>query len=144
MKVFKAVLLLAMAVGLTRLIHSNVADEIERWIRRLNVDANNPFFQTFPSKIKTLTPGKVSMLCAGSFVYAGLFMTEGVGLLLQKRWAEYFTVIVTASFLPFEIYELVAKEFNAFKLVLLLVNAAVVVYLIWRLKQDRARHRRSR
>jgi len=37
--------------------------------------------------------------------------------------------------LPFEIYELVAKEFNPFKLVLLLGNAAVLVYLIWHLKQ---------
>jgi uncharacterized membrane protein (DUF2068 family) len=136
-KVVKAVLLLALAIGLTRLFHRDIAEEVERWIRQLNLDARNPFFQTFPSKIEGMTPGKLSMLCAGSFVYAGLFMTEGMGLLFHKRWAEYFTVIITGSFLPFEIYELAVKEFSVFKLVLLLVNVAVVVYLIWRLVHER-------
>ena len=40
----------------------------------------------------------------------GDFFDEGVSLLLRKRWAEYFTVIVTASFIPLEIYELVKKS----------------------------------
>lgn len=87
------------------------------------------------SKPQDISPRKLSFLSAGAFVYAGLFSTEGIGLLLRKRLGEYFTIIITGSFLPFEIYELVAKEFNPFKLVLLLGNAAVLVYLIWHLKQ---------
>ena len=138
-KVFKAVLLIALGIGVISLLHGNVADELERWIRRLNTDAKNPFFQTYPQKIEGLSPGKVSMLSAGAFVYSGLFLTEGIGLLMRKRWGEIVTIIITASFLPIEIYELAAKEFSVFKLLLLIGNAAVLVYLIWHLKREKKR-----
>jgi len=139
-KVFKAILLVAMGIGAIKLLHGNIAEEVERWVRRLNMDTWNPFFQTFPSKIERLSPHKVSLLSAGAFVYAGLFLTEGVGLLMRKRWGEIFTIIITGSFLPFEIYELAAKEFNVFKLLLLLGNVAVVIYLVWRLKHEKKKN----
>jgi uncharacterized membrane protein (DUF2068 family) len=137
LKLVKAVLLLALAIGAIRLIFGDTAEDLERWIRRLNVDIKNPVLEAFPAKIDAMTPRKLSLVSAGAFVYSALFFTEGIGLLLQKRWAEYFTVIITASFLPFEIYELVTKGFSVFKLVLLLANIAIVIYLIWRLKHDR-------
>ncbi len=65
---------------------------------------------------------------------AALFATEGIGLLMQKRWAEYFTSIVTASFIPLEIYE-IARRPGALKIALLAVNAIIVIYLIWRLNR---------
>ena len=136
-KVLKAILLIAVGIGAIGLLHGNVAEDVERWVRRLNVDAKNPFFQTFPEKIQGLSPGKISAVSVGAFVYAGLFLTEGVGLLMRKRWGEIFTIIITASFLPIEIYELVAKEFSVFKLLVLIANAAVLVYLIWRLKHEK-------
>ena len=61
---------------------------------------------------------------------------EGVGLLLLKRWAEIFAVIVTASFIPLEIYHLV-RHVSPIKIVVIILNAATVAYLIWRLKHDR-------
>jgi len=133
-KVLKAVLLVALAVGAIKLLDGSLGGTLERWIQRLNTDAKNPLLDALLSKLQSVSPRKLSFLCAGAFVYAGLFSTEGIGLLLQKRWAEYFTIIITGSFLPFEIYELVAKEFNVFKLALLLGNVAVVIYLIWHLK----------
>lgn len=138
-KVVKAVLLLALAVNAIRLIFGDAAEQLEHWIRRLNVDLKNPLLEAFPAKIEAMTPRKLSLVGAGAFVYSALFFTEGLGLLLQKRWAEYFTIIITASFLPFEIYELVAKGFSAFKVVLLIANAGIVVYLIWHLKHERRR-----
>jgi uncharacterized membrane protein (DUF2068 family) len=136
-KVLKAILLIALGIGAIHLLHRDIADEVERWSRRLNLDAKNPFFQTFPAKIEGMSPRKISMVSAGAFVYAGLFLTEGVGLLMRKRWGEIFTIIITGSFLPFEIYELVVKEFSVFKLLLLLGNVAVVVYLIWRVRHEK-------
>ena len=135
-KIFKAALLIALGIGALKLLHGNIAEQVERWIHRLNVDTDNPFFRTFPEKIKGMSPEKVSLLGAGAFVYAGLFMTEGIGLLMRKRWGEWFTVIITSSFLPIEIYELV-KEFTVFKVLLLVGNVVVAIYLIWRLKKDK-------
>jgi len=136
-KVIKAVLLIALGLGAMRLLQGDIAGEIEQWARRINLDARNPFFETFPAKIEALTPRKISMLSAGAFVYAALFLAEGIGLLLRKRWGEYLTIIITASFLPFEIYEMIAKEFSAFKLGLLIANTAVVIYLVWHLRQGK-------
>ncbi len=136
-KVFKAALLIAVGIGAVRLLQGGIEDKVEHWCRRLNVDAWNPWFQTFPDKIEAISPHKMSLVCAGAFVYAGLFLTEGTGLLLRKRWGEWVTIFITGSFLPFEAYELIAKEFNVFKLLLLIGNAAVVVYLIWRLKHEK-------
>jgi uncharacterized membrane protein (DUF2068 family) len=136
-KVLKAALLIAFGIGALRLLHDNIAEDVERWIRRLNMDAVNPFFQTFPKKFEGISPHKLSLLSAGAFVYAGLFLTEGVGLLMRKRWGEIVTIVITSSFLPFEIYELAVKEFSVFKLLLLLGNVAVVIYLIWRVRHEK-------
>jgi uncharacterized membrane protein (DUF2068 family) len=70
---------------------------------------------------------------AGSFGYAALFLTEGTGLLLRKRWAQYFTIIVTASFLPLEFYEVIRQP-SVLKTVVILSNVAILVYLVIRLR----------
>jgi len=62
-------------------------------------------------------------------------LTEGSGLLLGKRWAKYFSVIVTGSFIPLELWELV-KQFNVNKTIVIGVNIIVVWYLILRLKRE--------
>jgi len=136
-KVFKAALLIALGIGAFRLLHGGIGEEVERWSRRLNVDAWNPWFQTFPEKVKSVSPHKMGLLCAGAFVYSGLFLTECAGLLLRKRWGEIFTIVITSSFLPIEIYELAAKELSVFKLLVLLANVAVVIYLVWRVRRER-------
>ena len=61
--------------------------------------------------------------------YAALEATEMVGLWFNKRWAEYLTFIATTALVPFEIYEL-ANGVSAFKLITLILNVAVVVYLL--------------
>jgi uncharacterized membrane protein (DUF2068 family) len=55
---------------------------------------------------------------------------EAVGLWYMKRWAEYLTLIVTASFLPLEIYELSVRV-SVLKLIAFVLNIAVVVYLLY-------------
>jgi uncharacterized membrane protein (DUF2068 family) len=61
--------------------------------------------------------------------YALLEGAEAVGLWWQKRWAEYLTFIATTALLPLEIYEL-AHRLSPLKVVTLVLNAAVVVYLL--------------
>jgi uncharacterized membrane protein (DUF2068 family) len=61
--------------------------------------------------------------------YAAIEGIEAVGLWLQKRWAEYLTLIVTASFLPLEVYE-IAHHVTPFKVIAFVLNVAVVLYLL--------------
>jgi uncharacterized membrane protein (DUF2068 family) len=61
--------------------------------------------------------------------YSAVEGVEAVGLWLQKRWAEYLTLIVTASFLPLEVYEM-AHSLTPFKAIAFVLNVAVVLYLL--------------
>lgn len=61
--------------------------------------------------------------------YAVLEGVEAVGLWFAKRWAEYLTFIATTVLLIPEVYELTGR-ITVTKIVTLLINLAVVVYLL--------------
>ena len=84
-------------------------------------------------RVFRVTPKQLKELSVGTFLYAGLFASEGVGLLLRKRWAEYFTIVTTGGLIPLEIYEL-AQHFTMPKLVVALVNVLIVWYLVARVR----------
>ncbi len=69
------------------------------------------------------------LLGAAVAAYGVLEGVEAVGLWLGKRWAEYLTFVATIVFVPYEIYEL-TKSVTALKVVALIVNLAVAVYLL--------------
>ncbi len=133
-KLLKGLLLVGIAFWLLRYLHRNAGDEAQRIARYLELDPANHFLQKILGKAGQLRSDQVPLFSGITFVYASLFLTEGVGLWLLKRWAEYFTAIVTASFIPLEIYELV-RHVSILKLGILLLNAAIVVYLVIRLRK---------
>ena len=133
-KILKALILLAVAVGALTLLNENVAGQMRHWIAALGVDPDNHFIHAVLIKLTRVDNHKLEEISAGSFFYSGLLLTEGTGLFLQKRWAEYFTIFVTGSLIPLEIYEL-AKHFSVTKIFVLAVNAAIVLYLIIRVRQ---------
>jgi uncharacterized membrane protein (DUF2068 family) len=61
--------------------------------------------------------------------YALLGGVEAVGLWLGLRWAEYLTFIATSALVPLEVYEIIHKP-TALKAVTLVINLAIVVYLM--------------
>ena len=136
-KLVNASLLIAVGVAALRLLHEDLANTFAAWAPRLGLGPGSRFVGRVMLEAAKLTPTKVKDLAAGSFIYAGLFVTEGVGLWFLKRWAEWLTVIITASLLPVEIYE-IARHPGVVKVLLLVINAALVAYLIYRIKAERA------
>jgi len=82
-------------------------------------------------RLLDLRRGTLGLLALAAAVYCALEGTEAVGLWLERRWAEYLTALATAGFLPFEIDEL-SHRVTVLRVVALVVNAAVLVYLVWR------------
>src|SRR6185437_5056604 len=105
-KVAKAIGLLIAGIGLLRLLHKDVAAVAAHWIEVLRVDPDNRYIHRALLRIFNVTPKQLKELSAGTFVYAGIFLTEGTGLLARKHWAEYMTLISTGLFIPLEIYEI--------------------------------------
>lgn len=132
-KLFKALLLIVVGIGAIKFLHKDVAQTVAHWTQVLRVDPNNRYVHRLLEKIFRVTPKQLRELSVGTFLYAGLFATEGVGLLLRRRWAEYFTIVTTSGLIPLEVYEL-ARHFTIAKLAVLIVNAAIVVYLVSRVR----------
>src|SRR6202171_6007071 len=105
-KLVKAALLIAVGVGALKLVHKDVAGAVGHWVELLRLDPNNYYIDIALEKASNLTPDKIKELGLGSMIYAGLFLTEGIGLWFEKRWAEWLTVIITSSLIPIEIYEI--------------------------------------
>jgi uncharacterized membrane protein (DUF2068 family) len=135
-KLFKGVLLVAVGIGALKLLHRDVAETIIHWVNILRVDPDNRLIHGLLTRVVGISAKQLEALSAGTFIYAGLLLTEGTGLLLRKRWAEYFTIITTGGLIPLELYE-ISNHFSAMKVIVLVVNVAIVVYLVIRVRGGR-------
>ena len=128
-KLLKGVLLLAAGIGALRLLHRDVAEIANRWVSELRLDPQNRFIHALLLRAGAVDDRMLREIGVGTFFYSALLLTEGVGLWLEKRWAEYLTVILTGSFLPLEIYEL-TRRINTTRVTILVINVLIVAYLI--------------
>ena len=134
-KFISGIALLALAVGALHLWHKDVDAAAARWIEMLRIDPDNRYIAAVLRKLRFIHTRELKQLSALTFFYAALFLTEGVGLALAKRWAEWLTIIATGLFIPVEIYEL-CKEPSAVKALLLLINILVVAFLSYLVSQN--------
>ena len=135
-KLLKAALLIAVGMSALHLLHKDIASVVGHWVAVLGLDPGNRYVARALQKFADLTPTKIKSLRVVSFIYAGLFLTEGIGLWLLKRWAEWFSVILTTSLIPVEIYE-IHRHPSALKCLVLILNVAVVGYLLYRIRNER-------
>jgi uncharacterized membrane protein (DUF2068 family) len=133
-KLLKGVALLVVGFGLLRLLNRDVASTIEHWIELLRLDPGNRYIHRILVRVFNVTPKQLRELSVGTFLYAGIFLTEGVGLLAYRRWAEYMTLVSTGLFVPLEIYEL-ARHFTWIRVALLAANILIVVYLVMKVRR---------
>lgn len=135
-KLAKGIMLLIVGIGALKLIHRDVAQTVVHWVDVLRVDPDNRYIHRLLARMIRVTPAQLRAASVGTFIYAALLLTEGIGLLLRKHWAEYFTIITTAGLIPLELYELIHHATTA-KIVILAVNVAIVLYLIARVRGRR-------
>ena len=128
-KLTMGLILVVVGLGTLELIHRDLAETAVTLSHRFHLASNNHYFDLALSHLLSLDARRLRVISAGTFVYAGLLLTQGVGLLLRRRWAEYFTVIVTGSFIPLELYEL-TRRISATRLIVLAINVAIVWYLV--------------
>jgi uncharacterized membrane protein (DUF2068 family) len=140
-KVAQALLFAAVGVGVLRLLHKNVGDELQRFVDHLNFNTEPRFVNFLLEKADIIDDYILRRIGAAVFIYAGLDLVEGIGLYFEKTWAEYLTLVVTASFLPWELFEVFGR-ITPIRVSLLTVNALVFVYLL-KLVLARGRQRRS-
>ena len=138
-KLLKGLSLLALSIGALKLLHKDVAAEVTSWINFFRVDPEHVFIHKLLEHLQVVDDRQLKEFSIGTLIYSGLLLTEGIGLALRKRWAEYFTIVITSSLIPLELYTLY-HHFTAGKVLVLLINIAVVAYLVYELRRTRPQH----
>ena len=134
-KLFKATVLIVAGIVALKMLDGHSAIDLHRWITRAGLAPSNRLINDLLEQIAGLNRTRLAEIGIGSFIYAGLFLTEGLGLLFKKRWAEYFTIVITGSFIPLEIYEVI-RHVTAGRIIAVVLNAAAVAYLVWHLRHS--------
>ncbi len=142
-KILEGLFFVLLGFGVVRLLHRDIGDMLLRAALALRIDPESHFVNILLDKVQLLTPHKMRLISAGIFLKAGLDFLEGIGLALEKTWAEWLTIGLTASFLPWEIFEII-RHFTWVKVGITLVNVLVLLYLVWVQQLRLSAHRRAR
>ncbi len=135
-KVCEALLSGALGAGALHMVHRDVGQLLLQLLDALRIDPESRLVGLLMDRADLIGGHQLREFSMLTFAYGGLHLVEGVGLMLEKVWAEYFTVVLTAMGLPWEIYELV-KRFTLLKVALLVGNLAILGYLIWELQRKK-------
>jgi len=133
-RVGKALVLIALGIGL---LVAGQQGWLTQWAssaqQQLNLDSDETIIEQLFFRLLVLIGNlpHTTLLAIAAFAYSLLEGTEGIGLAMRRRWAEYLTVIATSVLIPFEAYEVVNKV-TLFRVGALLLNVAVVGYLAYR------------
>lgn len=137
-KLGKAILFFCIGVGAIRLLHKDLGDELLKLAAALKFDQESRMVALLMEKVDLIDQHRLREIGFATFAYSALALTEGVGLMREKVWAEYLTLFLTISFLPWELYEL-ARHPNWFRLGVLVTNLLVLAYLVWLLQRKKQR-----
>ena len=136
-KLVKVVLLLGVAYGELRLRDASLAAKLLSWAQARPYGLEHRIVGQLLEWFGSLSVSRIHALRIVTLAYAAVFAVEGIGLWLEKRWAEWLTTIITASLIPLEAWEIILRP-TIGKLLILLANVAVVAYLVWHVRKTQA------
>ena len=138
-KLGKAIFFFSIGIGAFHLLHRDLDEEVTRFALAMHRwDPEGRLVNLLLEKVDLIDPHRLRMIGLGTFAYSAIALTEGIGLLYEMPWAEYLTLTLTASFLPWELYELFHRP-DWLRAALLLINLGVLAYLVWLLQRKKSR-----
>jgi len=132
-KIVKVLLLLLVAYGELRLRDASLVAKLLSWASARPYGLEHRIVSRLVEWFSGLSSSRAEALRLVTLGYAAVFAVEGIGLWLQKRWAEWLTVVITASLVPLEGWEMFYRP-TIGKLAVLLGNVAIVAYLVWHVR----------
>lgn len=133
-KMAKSAFFFGIGMGAVHFLHKDLGDTVLNWAREFHRDPEGKLVSLVLKNVHLIDAQRMREIRFGTFAYSALALTEGIGLLLEKTWAEFLTLGLTVSFLPWEIYELV-KRATWIKGGLFAFNLAILGYLLWLLER---------
>ena len=134
-KIVKVLLLLLVAYGELRMRDASLVAKLLSWAEAKPYGLEHQMVSRLVEWFSGLSSSRAAALRLVTLGYAAIFAVEGVGLWMQKRWAEWLTVVITASLVPLETWEMFSRP-TIGKLAILLGNVAIVAYLVWHVRKS--------
>ena len=116
--------------GLLRM-YDNALPAIRTLYQDLGFDVNHSRLLRLINESFAFNSRWLTLLAIGLAVYALIELVEGIGLWLGQRWGEYFAMVATSIFLPWEVWELARGHITWLKVAALVINLLLVIYLAW-------------
>jgi len=131
LKLVKGLLLFLIGVGALSLMRKDTTDVVTHWAHVFQVDMHSKFIQRWLLRLGLMRHRDLAVV---AFFSSGLMFPEGIGWVMEKNWAKYMTAIITATFIPLELYEMI-RRVTYIRVCVLGLNMIVVAYLVMRLCQ---------
>ncbi|MGA8672737.1 MAG: DUF2127 domain-containing protein [Terracidiphilus sp.] len=128
-KGLQALLFVGVGIGAFRLLHQDLDDLLSQVALALRFNPESHFINFLLDKAALVNDPMLRKIGAVAFSYAALSLAEGIGLYLEKAWGELLTLAITASFLPWEIFE-IFRRLTWVRVGLLIINVLVFLYLM--------------
>jgi uncharacterized membrane protein (DUF2068 family) len=134
-KYFKALVFGLFGITALRLAHLAGLPSVDALARFFRIAPEREIIQEIASVISQLTPNQAIGIGVVSIFVALVFAAEGTLLAFRIWWSTYFTVVITACGIPLELYEIIQRPASVRRYLLLLVNAAILIYL-WKRRNE--------
>lgn len=138
-KLGKAALVLATTYGLYRLRKPDVVDQLYDWLNTLTDSFERRLLERGLDWVGSLGADRIHNIVLATSVYTAILLAEGIGLCMRKTWAEWFTVVASASLIPFELWHLFfgVRHNTMAVLAATTLNVVIVIYLVRVLQRAR-------
>jgi uncharacterized membrane protein (DUF2068 family) len=133
-KLAKSAFFFCIGAGAIHFLHKDLRDPVLALARALRFDPDGRAVSLVLDKVDLIGAHRLREIGIATFAYSALALTEGIGLLLERTWAEYLTLILTISFVPWELFELLSHP-TYIRVSVFVINLAVLWYLIWLLRR---------
>jgi uncharacterized membrane protein (DUF2068 family) len=142
-KILKGLFLLSLGISLIFLnSRTRWMDSLSDWATDELLVVHNKTLHYLLNQLQNmLTGGHLRATGVLSLFYSGVLFTEGIGVYLQKRWAELLMIIATSALIPLEIHHLFVKP-SLTAAVILIVNC-FIVWFLYRVLRREGRHRHA-
>lgn len=143
-KFVKSISLVVLAIALLHLRRPETVAHFREWLGTFPLATGHELVDRAIRALLGMSTHTMGLVAAIALGYAVLYAVEGFGLWINARWAEYLTVISTSLFIPIELWQ-IAAHFTPMKLLALMINIAIVGYLVWLLRSESgSKHRVER
>lgn len=137
LKLGKALLLIVTSYGVHALLNASLLERLNSWSATLTDSVERRLLLRALDYVQSLGASKIQLIMAVTIAYTAIVLVEGFGLWFRQRWAQWVTVVATASLIPFELWELITRPASRkFAILLALAfNVGVAWYLAWLIRK---------